>query len=115
MLLLTNWKPTLRNIIFQEKPDWVPEWVYTEALAAKRYYNAGWEFWVYDVSRTNNVSQDKAELACARGIVTSINQLDYIYGSKLAKWFKEFLEMDGILDKIKHPEYRDIKLESENK
>jgi len=111
--ILTSWRPSLRNIEFPPKPDWVPEWLYTEAMVAKRGYNAMWEFWVAQVARDWNVSQADAEVACIRGIKTEIDRQYYVYGPKLGKWFEEFLDMSSIFSKVKLPEYKEVRLESE--
>jgi hypothetical protein len=105
-----SWRPKKREVYYQDRPDWVPAWVYTEALAAKRYYNENWEFFVWQTSLDYNVSQAKAEDACIRGLKTAIDRLDFVYGPKVAKWYREFMEMDSIINKVKHPEYRQLKL-----
>lgn len=105
MLIQTGWKPTLRNVTYQEKPEWVPDWVYTTAMTAKNHYNARWEFWVYKVSLDYNCSQAEAEDACIRGIKKEINRYKFTYGDKVGSWFEDFLDMKDIFDKVKHPEY----------
>lgn len=104
-ILLTNWKPNIRKVVFQDQPEWIPDWLYTQAVAAKRKYNEQWDFWVWQVSRDFNVSQSLAEDACIRGIKKEILQQYVVYGPKIGKWFEEFLEMGDIFNKIKHPEY----------
>lgn len=99
-----TWTPKLRNIRFTEKPEWVPEWVYVEAKAAKRYYNEQWEFWVYLTAQSENCSQSLAEDACIRGLKKAINRLKFVYGDKIGQWYEEFLEMGDIFDKVKHQE-----------
>lgn len=105
MLIQAGWKPTLRNVVYQEKPDFVPDWVYTMAMNAKYHYNAQWEFWVFLVSQEYNVSQAQAEDACIRGIKKEINRFKLTYGDKIGTWFEEFLDMKDIFEKVKHPEY----------
>lgn len=105
MLIQTGWKPTLRNCTYHEKPDWVPDWVYTTAMSAKYNYNDRWEFWVHKVSLDNNCSVALAEDACIRGIKQEINRFKFTYGDKIGTWFEQFLEMSDIFDKVKHPEY----------
>lgn len=106
-----SWRPRFRQVIYRERPEWVPEWVYVQAQVAKRQYNENWEFWVYTVSRDYNCSQAIAEDACIRGIKKEIDQLDFVYGPKIAKWFREYLDMDSVISLVKHPEYKDLKLE----
>lgn len=113
--ILTTWRPSLRNVTFSEKPDWVPDWVYTEAMVAKRTYNVSWEFWVSDVARQHNCSQADAEVACIRGLKTAIDRLTYVYGSKIGKWYEEFLDMKDLFTKVKLPEYQEVRLENETK
>lgn len=100
--ILTTWKPQLRNITFTERPEWIEEWIYTEALAAKRFYNASWEFWVWEEAQRNNCSQAVSEDACIRGIQTAINRIKFIYGDRVGKWYEEFLDMKDIFTKVKH-------------
>lgn len=103
--ILTTWQPKLRQIVHPEKPEWVPDWVYTQAQVAKDHYNRDWEFWVYDVARQHNVSQAVAEDACIRGIKKEILRQYLVYGPKIGKWFEEYLDMGDIFNKVKHPEY----------
>lgn len=110
-MIVTSWRPTKRAVYYQDRPEWVPKWVYTEAVTAKRFYNEDWELWVYITSKDNNVSQAIAEDACIRGLKKAMDQIDFVYGPKVAKWYREFMEMDEILNKVKHPEYTEIKLE----
>lgn len=104
-IILTAWKPSLRNCTFSEKPEWVPDEVYKEALAAKRAYNSGWEFWVFQVSQDYNVSQAEAEAACIRGLQKEINRFKLVWGDKIGTWWEEFLDMKDIFSKVRHPEY----------
>lgn len=101
-LIQTTWKPKLRNITFTEKPDFIEQWLYAEAMVAKRFYNAEWEFWVYEESRKANVSQAVAEDACIRGIKTALRRVSFIYGDKVGKWYEEFLDMKDIFNKVNH-------------
>lgn len=105
MLILSDWKPSLRTCVFQDRPDWVPDEVYKEALAAKRHYNAAWEFWVYMVSKDYNCSMALAEDACIRGIKKEMLRIKHIYGDALGKWYEEFLEMGDIFNKVKYADY----------
>jgi hypothetical protein len=89
----------------QEKPDWLPAEIYTEAMVAKRFYNAQWEFWVWLVSCEHNCSQAKAEDACIRGIKKELAKIKFVYGDLIGRWYEEFLEMGDIFDKVKHPVY----------
>lgn len=104
-LVQTGWKPSMRNITVPEKPEWVPDWVFTIAVSAKYEYNARWEFWVYKVSLDNNCSVAKAEDACIRGIQKEINRFKLVHGDKIGAWFEEFLDMGDIFRKVQHPEY----------
>lgn len=99
------WQPKKRNIDYQEKPEWVPDWIYTEAVTAKRSYNENWEYWVWRTSLDFNCSQALAEDACIRGIKRSLAQVKVVYGEKVARWYLDFLEMEDIFSKVKHPEY----------
>ena len=100
-----TWVPKLRQIILQPKPDFVPDWVYTEAITAKRFYNAEWEFWVFKIAQDYNCSQAKAEDACIRGIKKELAKMKFVYGDKIGKWFEEYLDMDSVFATVKHPEY----------
>lgn len=104
-MIVTGWKPSVRNCIYQEKPDFVPLWVYTQAMAAKKQYNAEWEFWVWRVSQDHNCSVALAEDACIRGIQKEINRCKLVWGDKVGRWFEEFLDMKDIFTKVQHPEY----------
>jgi hypothetical protein len=106
-----SWRPKLRHCVYQEKPEWLPDWIYTEAVTAKRFYNEQWEFWVWMESRDANVSQAIAEDACIRGFKKALDRVKFVYGSKVAKWYREYLEMDDILRKVRHPEYKEVRLE----
>lgn len=105
MIVLNTWRPQMRHITYTERPDYVPEWVYAQAQAAKYAYNANWDFWVWDVSKQYNVSQAIAEDACIRGIKKEILRQYLVYGPKIGKWFEEFLDMGDIFTKVKHPTY----------
>jgi hypothetical protein len=95
----------MRHITYTEKPDFVPDFVYSEAKAAKYHYNASWEFWVAEVAREYNCSQAMAEDACIRGIKKALARIGHVYGGQVAKWYEEFLDMSDIFTKVKHPEY----------
>lgn len=105
MIILNSWKPSIRTCVFQEKPDFVPDEVYKEALGHKRHYNERWEFWVYLVSKDFNCSQAEAEEACIRGIKREFLKMRFIWGDRIGQWFEEFMEMDGVFKNIKLPEY----------
>src|SRR5258708_32151855 len=105
MLIATTWKPRKRNIILYPKPDWVPDWVYTQAITAKRAYNENWDFWVWQESRNNNRSISETEDAGIRGVQKEMHRFKLVYGDKIGKWFEEFMEMGDLFRKVKHPEY----------
>lgn len=104
-VILNTWRPKIRNITYSEKPEWVPDWLYVQAKAAKDHYNRDWEFWVNEVAKQYNCSQALAEDACIRGIKKEILRQYLVYGDKLGKWFEEFLDMKDIFSKVKHPDY----------
>lgn len=110
-MILPSWRPKKRSVYYQEKPEWVDGWVYTEALTAKKFYNEDWEFWVWQESLKENVSQAVAEDACIRGLKKALDQIKFAYGDKVAKWYLEFLDMGDIFRRVQHPEYKQIKLE----
>ena len=101
----TTWVPKKRNVIYMNKPQEIPEWVYIMAMNAKKFYNEEWEFWVWNVSRDYNVSQAEAEDACIRGIKKEILRMYTVWGYPIGKWFEEYLDMKDLFDKVKHPEY----------
>lgn len=105
MLIATGWTPRLRNVIIYPKPDYVPDWVYTQAIVAKRNYNENWDFWVHQVSLQFNVNISLAEDACIRGVKKEMNRFKLVHGDKVGKWFEEFMEMGDIFRKVNHPEY----------
>jgi hypothetical protein len=106
MSLLLSWRPNKKQgVTFPVKPEWVPDWVYTQAMTAKRNYNENWEFWVWEVSKEYNVSVAEAEDACIRGIQREINRYKLVYGNKIGNWFEEFLDMGDIFSKVNHPIY----------
>lgn len=107
-IVIPSWRPKKRNVVFSEQPDWLPDWVYTEALAAKRNYNENWEFWVWRVSQDYNCSIPIAEDACIRGIKKAILQFKVAYGDKIGDWFEQFLDMGDIFEKVHHPIYLPI-------
>jgi hypothetical protein len=108
---MNTWMPKKRNVTYIEKPDWIPDWVYTNAVVAKRQYNEQWEYWVFLTSKDHNCSQALAEDACIRGIKKELDRLDFVYGPKIAQWFRQFLDMDSIISMVKHPTYTEVKLE----
>ena len=105
MIVLPTWKPSLRNCQYQPRPEEIPIHVYNEALSAKRYYNASWEFWVWQTAQENNVSVAKAEDACIRGLKKAILQIYFVYGDKIGRWYEDFLDMGDIFNKVSHPIY----------
>jgi hypothetical protein len=105
MLVQTGWKPSRRNITYEERPPEIPEWVYIQAITAKRQFNENWEFWVWQVSQDHNCSQAIAEDACIRGIKKEILRHRHIYGDAIGDWFERFLDMKDIFNKVSHPEY----------
>jgi hypothetical protein len=109
--IITSWRPKRRNVKYDDKPEGIPEWVYTEALAAKRFYNEEWEFWVWQESQERNVSQAVAEDACIRGFKKALDRISLVYGDAVSKWYISFLDMGDILNKVQHPEYEKITLE----
>ena len=104
-MIVQSWRPRKRNIKYQEKPDWLPDYIYTEALAAKRFYNEEWEFWVYNESLNANKPLAETEDACIRGLKKALNRIEFVWGPKVAKWYIEFLDMGDIFRKVKMPEY----------
>lgn len=104
-MILTTWRPKRRNVRYHEKPDYVPEWVYIEAMQAKKFYNEEWEFWVYRTAVDHNCSEAEAEDACIRGLKKVLNQLIFVYGPKVGKWYEDFLEMGDIFRMVQHPNY----------
>lgn len=109
-IVLPTWRPKKRSVYYDDKPDWVPDWVYTEAVSAKRFYNEDWEFWVWQESLNYNCSQAEAEDACIRGLKKVIDQIKFVYGDSVGTWYEQFLDMKDIFSKVQHPEYREVKL-----
>ena len=105
MIVIPTWQPKSRNCTYQPKPEGIPEWVYTEAITAKRYYNEQWEFWVWQVSQEHNCSVPIAEDACIRGLKKAILQIYLVYGDNIGKWYEDFLDMGDIFKKVSHPIY----------
>lgn len=100
-----TWMPKKRNVRYEECPEGIPPWVYTEAVTAKRFYNENWEFWVWDVSRTDNVPVHVAEDACIRGLQKAIYRVKHVYGDAIGEWYERFLDMGDIFRKVRHPDY----------
>lgn len=103
--LIPSWRPKRRDVYYQNKPEAIPDWVYTEAVTAKRFYNENWEFWVFQVAYENNCSIAEAEDACIRGLKKAILQIHVVYGERIGRWYEEFLEMGDIFRKVQHPIY----------
>lgn len=103
-----TWMPKARQIVLHPKPDFVPDWIYTEAVTAKRFYNQDWEFWVWAEAQKYNCSQAVAEDACIRGLQKALHRVKFIYGDKIGKWYVEFLDMGDIFQKVRHPDYLPI-------
>ncbi|OHE79021.1 MAG: hypothetical protein A3F67_10950 [Verrucomicrobia bacterium RIFCSPHIGHO2_12_FULL_41_10] len=95
-----GWSPKPHKVKYPAKPKEVPEWLYNEAKAAKRQYNENWEFWVYETAKQHDVSIEEAERACIRGISRELFKIKLIYGSMLAGWFENYLEMSSIFEKV---------------
>jgi hypothetical protein len=105
MPVLPSWRPKKRQVYYTERPEWIEDWVYTEALTAKRFYNENWEFWVWEESMRANVSQAIAEDACIRGLKKALNRIKFVYGDKVGQWYEDYLEMGDIFRRVHHPEY----------
>src|SRR4051812_17324878 len=105
VILAGEWRPSMRHITYTDKPDFVPEFVYSQAKSAKWTYNANWDYWVWETSKRFNCSQAKAEDACIRGIKKEILRQQVVYGPRVGKWFEEFLDMGDIFRKVRHPDY----------
>ena len=101
-----SWRPKKRNIRIQGRPEWLPEHIYNEALAAKRFYNEDWEIWVWQEAQAHNCSTALAEDAWIRGLKKALNRIQFIWGPKVSKWYIEFLDMGDIFSKVKLPEYK---------
>lgn len=114
-MLFPSWRPKKRPIYYAARPDWIDDWVYVEALTAKRFYNEDWEFWVWNEALSSNVSQAVAEDACIRGLKKALDRVRFVYGDKVGKWYLEFLDIGDLLTKVKHPNYETIKLEGVKK
>ncbi len=103
---LLSWRPKKKHIKDTKKPDFVPDWVYTEAQAAKFFYNDNWEYWVYCESQKHNTPIPETEDACIRGIKKEFLKMRMVYGDKIGQWFEDFMEMGDIFSKVKKwPEF----------
>ena len=109
-MILPSWRPKKRTVYYAEKPPELEDWIYIEAVTAKKFYNEEWEFWVWQEALKENVSQAVAEDACIRGLKKALDQIKFVYGDKVGKWYIDFLDMGDIFRKVKHPEYRELKL-----
>ena len=110
-MLLPSWRPKKRSVYYAEKPEWIDDWIYTEAITAKRFYNEEWEFWVWNESLGRNVSQAVAEDACIRGLKKALDQVKFVYGDKVGQWYLEYLDMGDIFRRVQHPVYQKLKVE----
>lgn len=104
-VIINNWKPSLRNVTYEPKPEWVPQEIYDEAVTAKRQYNAGWEFYVWQISKDYNCSMALAEEACLRGLKKAFYRNRLIYGDAIGKWFEDYLDMGDTVMRVKSPDY----------
>jgi hypothetical protein len=110
-MLIPDWRPKRRSVYYSGRPEWIDDWVYTEAVTAKKFYNEEWEFWVWQEAMNRNVSQAVAEDACIRGLKQALDRVKFVYGDKAGKWYLEYLDMGDIFRKVQHPEYQSISLE----
>jgi len=101
----TTWKPSRRNVKYDDRPEWVPDEIYKSAVAAKKQYNEEWEYWVWGVAQQYNVSQAEAEDACIRGLQKEIYKTKMVYGPRVGTWFEQYMDMGDIYRKVTHPEY----------
>lgn len=99
------WRPKVRNISYQDKPDGIPDHVFQEAQVAKRFYNENWEFWVWQESQYHNRSLNETEDACIRGIQKAINRMKHIYGPAIGDWYERYLDMGDIFRSVSQPTY----------
>ncbi len=100
-----SWMPRLRNVSYSPRPPEIPLPVYNEAVAAKKFYNEQWEFWVYEEAQRNNLPLPKVEDACIRGLQKAIFQIKFVWGDKIARWYEDYLDMGDIFRKVNHPTY----------
>lgn len=112
MPILQSWRPKLRNIKYDTRPEGIPEAIYIEALAAKRFYNEQWEFWVWSEAQQKSAESggdipiSEAEDACIRGLKKALNRVKFVYGDAVGEWYERFLDMGDIFNKVKHPDYQ---------
>lgn len=106
-----TWMPKVRNVVFEPKPTEIPEYIYNEAMAAKRFYNEQWEFWVWTEWRDKchetgtDVPVNVVEDACIRGLKKALNRVKYVHGDAIGEWYERFLDMSDLFNKVKHPDY----------
>ena len=100
-----TWMPKKRNITYEERSPEIPPAVYQDAVAAKRFYNENWEFWVWSEAQHFNRPLAEVEDACIRGIQKAIYRTRFVYGDAIGKWYENFLDMGDIFRKVSHPEY----------
>lgn len=101
-----TWMPKKRNVKYEEKPPEIPDAIYNEALAAKKFFNEDWEFWVWSESQNYNKPLAETEDACIRGIQKAILRAKFVYGDAIGEWYERYLDMGDIFRKVKHPEYQ---------
>lgn len=112
MPILQSWRPKKRNITFEPQPEGIPDYIYNEAMAAKRFYNEQWEFWVWtewrdrehDLGQTVPISE--VEDACIRGLKKALNRVKFVHGDAVGEWYERFLDMGDIFTKVRHPDYQ---------
>lgn len=114
--LIPSWRPKASHMdVVPPKPEWVPDWVYTNALSARHQYNTNWEMWVYMVSVQNNKPLAETEDACIRGIKKMFLQNRYVYGDKIGQWFEDFMDMDSIFSRVRGWPQWEARLDFEEK
>ncbi len=102
-IITSSWTPNEhRTVGYKPKPENIPDFLYNEAVAAKKQYNENWEFWVQDVANTHNITFGQAEIACIKGIDRACQNVLSVYGPRLGKWFVDFLEMESVFSKVKN-------------
>ena len=109
--MLQSWRPRERNIVFEPRPEGIPEHLYNTAMAAKRFYNQNWDYWVWlehrdrEAELGRSVPLSEVEDACIRGMRKEINRIKFVHGDGVGEWFERFLDMGDIFNKVNHPDY----------